>query len=103
MGETAPAEGYSPSPLVTFTGDALKERNSDGYFVSSKCMGCYIHGILDNGEFIDFLLSPYKDKISESGSHIDYNEFKQKQYDALAAHVRSHTNMELLYKILQDD
>ena len=32
-----------------------------------------------------------------------YAEFKEEQYDKLAAHVRQHVDMERIYKILTDD
>ena len=59
----------------------------------------YIHGILDNQSFIDFLLKPYADKLEQQT--FDYATFKEEQYDKLAEHVRKHINMPLLYKILE--
>lgn len=53
MGVTTPVEGAPDSPL-----NLLENGSTDGYYVDSTCMGTYIHGILDNTEFIDFLLAP---------------------------------------------
>ena len=61
-------------------------------------MGTYIHGILDNQTFIDFLFRPYADKLERQ--ELDYAAFKEEQYDKLAEHVRKHINLPLLYKIL---
>ena len=37
----------------------LEDGGEDGCFVNQKCMGSYIHGILDNQAFIDYLLELY--------------------------------------------
>ena len=63
-----------------------------------KCFGTYIHGILDNQAVIDWLLEPYADKLQKTV--LDYSAYKEEQYDKLAAHVRSHLNLSLLYQIL---
>ena len=66
-------------------------------------MGTYIHGILDNPEFIDFLLEPFADKLSEKTEAFDYQQFKEEQYDKLAEHVRRHVDMPLIYQILTEN
>lgn len=94
-GETHPCHHAEESPLVT-----LDDGTPDGYRVSDKCMGTYIHGILDNAAFIDMLLKPFADKLAECNPSIDYPSFKNEQYDKLADHVRQHLDMERLYQIL---
>lgn len=96
MGTTSPVEGVSASPL-----NILEDGSEDGYFVDHTCLGTYIHGILDNPSFIDFLLEPFRNKLVEAPA-FDYREFKEEQYNKLANHVRNHVNMELIYKILTD-
>lgn len=98
MGSTVPIEGTSASPL-----NMLEDGLCDGYIVDSTCMGTYIHGILDNPEFIDFLLKPFAGKLSETAEAFNYQQFKEEQYDKLAEHVRQHVNMPLIYKILTDN
>lgn len=94
MGETRPAPGASAMPLNT-----LEDGREDGCFVNRKCMGTYIHGILDNQAFIDYLLEPYTEK-PERHPLADYRTYKEEQYDKLAEHVRSHLNLPLLYQIM---
>lgn len=96
MGETRPAEGSDASPLVM-----LEDGSSDGCRIDDKCMGCYIHGILDNAAFIDRLLAPHSDKLSAAASQFDYHTFKEEQYDKLADHVRKYVDVPLLYDILK--
>ncbi len=96
MGETRPFGDAKPSPLTL-----LDDGTPDGYFVNEKCMGTYLHGILDNAPFVDFLLSPYAEKISQSAETFDYVSFKEEQYNRLAEHVRHHVDMEKIYEILR--
>lgn len=91
MGETKMLE--QAEPFVVFP-----DGHTDGCFVSQKCMGTYIHGILDNDSFINYLLEPYLDKLDHS--EIDYQAYKEEQYDKLAAHVRAHVDVQKLYEIM---
>lgn len=94
MGKSILAEGSEESPL-----NKLEGGKTDGYWAGRKCMGTYIHGILDNQVFIDYLLQPYADKLKNTT--FDYHSFKEEQYDKLAAHVRRHIDLPQLYKILR--
>lgn len=96
MGATTPI-GDAPQSAVNH----LEGGKEDGYFVSDKCFGTYIHGILDNQEVIDYLVSPYTDKLTDKP--FDYAAFKEEQYDKLAEHVRSCVDMELVYKIMEEN
>ena len=94
MGETLPAEGSSINPLAR-----LEDGKPDGCRVDEKCMGTYLHGILDNPGFVDTLLAPHGAKLSGSAT-FDYHAFKEEQYDLLADHFRRHVDMAKLYEIL---
>ena len=98
MGETVPFGDAKESPLLQ-----LSDGRADGYFVDNQCMGTYVHGILDNAPFVDFLLQPFADKLAKTDKSFDYQAFKEEQYDRLAEHVRKHVDMEQIYKILTDD
>lgn len=98
MGHTCPVAGSDDRPLNRFA-----DGHTDGCFVDSACMGTYVHGILDNVAFIDFLLRPFAGKLEQAASDFDYRRFKEEQYDKLAAHVRSHVNLPLVYQILTQD
>ena len=98
QGETQPFGDAAAQPL-----SHLSDGRTDGYIVSNKCMGTYLHGILDNAPFVDFLLKPFAEKIQQAGKPFDYAAFKEEQYNKLADHVRRHVDMPLIYKILSDD
>lgn len=95
MGETVPMDA-EPSPL-----NRLEDGKADGYFGSRRCMGTYIHGILDNQTFVDYLLEPFVDKLTNKS--FDYQAFKEEQYNKLAEHVRKHVDIPLVYKIMSSN
>ena len=96
IGTTTPLADVPVSPL-----NHLADGREDGYFVDRTCMGTYVHGILDNPSVIDYLLEPFADKLKETA--FDYKAFKEEQYDKLAAHVRKHVDLPLIYQILTDN
>lgn len=87
----------SASPLVECIDGRV-----DGCIVDERCMGSYMHGILDNEDMIDMLLSPYSSR-NRNYSLRDYRSFKERQYDRLAEHVREYLDMDRLYKIMRDN
>lgn len=98
MGVTTPVEGETVCPL-----NRLEDGSMDGCRVDEKCMGTYIHGILDNASFIDFLLKPYAHQLTEEAETFNYQTYKEQQYDKLADHVRAHVNIPLVYQLLTED
>ena len=98
MGKTQPIGDGAVTPLLL-----LSDGGEDGCYVDRHCMGTYVHGILDNGPFIDYLLEPFADKLAERSRGLDYAAYKEQQYDLLADHVRQHLDMDRLYQILTDD
>ncbi|MDD2799669.1 MAG: cobyric acid synthase [Bacteroidales bacterium] len=75
------------------------DNTTDGCFIGN-CYGTYIHGILDNSEFVDFLISSFL-KEKESQPAFDYSKFKEEQFDKLADHVRNSVNLPLIYSFIQ--
>jgi len=93
MGETV-AIGQS-KPIAK-----LEEGGEDGYFLSQKCWGSYLHGILDNQAVINDLVAPYTSLTVET---IDYQQFREEQYDKLAALLRENLDIEQVYQQLQNN
>ena len=67
---------------------------------TGHCIGTYIHGFLDNAAVIDFLLKDHASSITQHPSSNSLTDFKEEQYDKLAAHVRRHVDMDRIYSIL---
>lgn len=87
MGQSTIADEVRP--LVKTTAG-----HTDGIYLDQKCWGTYMHGILDNQVVIDSLVEPYTSECAEGFS---YTEFKQKEYDRLASHLRQHLNIKAIY------
>lgn len=91
---TLAAEGTATSLFRRTDGSA------EGCLSDDRCMGTYMHGVLDNAAFRDFLLAPWLGQTAESHTAADWQTFKEEQYDRLADHVRRHLDMQKLYSIL---
>lgn len=86
-GETEAVEKHEP--LVFLSGG-----HPEGIFLSGKCWGTYLHGILDNQVVIDSLLEPY---ALAQKSAFSYTAFREQQYDKLAALFRQHLDVAQVY------
>lgn len=98
MGRSIPVEGATLSPLAT-----LDDGRPDGYIINQHCMGTYLHGILDNPSFVDYLLEPYKGRWTDEREECNYADYKDAQYDKLAQHLREHINITEVYKLMAYD
>lgn len=97
-GRTEADNGSDIKPLC------IKEDGTqDGCMAGERCMGTYIHGILDNSRFIDYLLHPYTQTEHSKSETDNWKRFKDEQYDKLAELIRSNVDMKLVYEILQND
>ncbi|TKG97262.1 cobyric acid synthase [Puteibacter caeruleilacunae] len=76
----------------------IRGKGADGCFVSDKCWGSYIHGILDNVPVINKLLEPYE---KSDDSTFDFKAFKEENYDKLADHIRKYVDMDQIYEVLK--
>jgi adenosylcobyric acid synthase len=77
----------------------MEDGRTDGYLVDNRCWGSYMHGILDNPAVLDYLAEGL---AKEDASLFNYAEFKEKQYDKLADHVRAHVDMDAIYRSLTE-
>jgi adenosylcobyric acid synthase len=66
---------------------------------SDNCISTYIHGFLDNPSVIEYIL---KDKVekAEATTQESIEDFKNRQYDLLADHVRKYVDIKRLYEII---
>lgn len=75
----------------------LEDGRLDGYYLNDNCWGSYLHGILDNPEVLDSLAAGFD--TAKASSSFDYARFKEEQYDKLADWVRSHTDLDYIYRM----
>lgn len=69
----------------------------DGCMASANIAGTYMHGVLDNAAAIRWLLSGFGPDIDIP----DPAKARDAEYDKLAAHLRRHLNIELIYNLMR--
>ena len=72
--------------------------------VRENVLGCYIHGLFDSPEFTDALLGTLLKKKGLSPEMlraIDYEKYKESQYDRLAAGLRQSLDLKVLMEIIE--
>lgn len=80
----------------------LEDGRADGAVSKDKTvMGTYLHGIFDNDDFREAIISALKAKkgVAES-ERVDFAAFKDSQYNLLASAVREALDMEKLMAII---
>ena len=83
---------------------ASQERKCDGAY-EKNIYGTYVHGVFDREEVAKAViraLGRRKGIDTEEITGMDFQEFKETQYDLLAAELRKHLNMEAIYRILEE-
>jgi adenosylcobyric acid synthase len=94
MFEGQTCQGYEIHQGVSDTDQSVMQ--------TGHCIGTYIHGFLDNAPVIDYLLSEKGTVNSEKlDTALSYADFKEEQYDKLAAHVRQYVDIDKIYEILR--
>jgi adenosylcobyric acid synthase len=90
MGETL-AKQDRPACLI----NGVKH---DGYFLNERTWGTYIHGIFDNISVVNRIL---KESGKQLATQIDFQQFKETQYDKLALLIRENVDMAYIYKSME--
>ena len=102
MGETALKGDAKPSTSIqdSITG----ERKADGAYLDNVC-GTYVHGVFDKEAVAEAIVQIIGEKkgLDVSGmTGMDFQAFKETQYDILAAELRKHLDMKKIYEILEE-
>lgn len=87
----APCKGYEIHQGHSTTDEQI--------LIEGNCIGTYIHGFLDNPAVIDYILRPFVGRKGDQPS-LSLDEFKDRQYDLLAEHLRQHVDIDKLYSIM---
>lgn len=95
MGRTVRLNGVPDKPVAR-----LADGRTDGYYLDERCWGSYLHGILDNPAVLDHLAAGFDKGPVDARPPFDYAAFKETQYDKLADLVRSHVDLEYIYRSL---
>lgn len=86
--------GITPSthPLTV-----LDTGEKEGYYLSNRVWGTYLHGILDNPSVLEWLLEPLLPGYRVT---LDLQAKKEEGYDALAEMIRREVDLSYLYSFL---
>ncbi|MFI3288689.1 MAG: cobyric acid synthase [Rikenellaceae bacterium] len=101
LNSKASGKGYEIHAGSTPTDSPLTELSDgtqEGYYLNDRCWGSYLHGIFDNREVIENILSQVDHNTVDVE---DYESTKERNYDLLAERIRQYIDMEYIYKILE--
>lgn len=102
MGSTVLDEGAASWTQIH---DRVKNLNKMDGAQHRNCYGSYVHGLFDKKEVVESLITAIADHKGIELSDLegmDYQAFKETQYDILAAALREHLDMEKIYEILDE-
>lgn len=101
MGETTLKGNAAPS--TTIRDSVSGTQKADGAYFENIC-GTYVHGVFDREEVAEALVRALGEKKGIDVSQmtgVDFQAFKETQYDILASELRKHLDMNAIYKILE--
>ncbi len=77
--------------------DSPTSNDLEGFRLSERCWGTYMHGIFDNAVVLNKIASLF----GAGAKEFDYKSFREEQYDKLADYVRSAVDMDYIYETLK--
>jgi adenosylcobyric acid synthase len=99
QGKTRPSKFPLKGDLVRGEKSPFKG-DLEGLIIQGNCIGTYIHGFLDNPSVIEYILKDKVEKAEATTQGESYEDFKNRQYDLLAEHVRKYVDIDKLYEIM---
>ena len=101
MGVTALKEGAAP--MTRIKNIAPQSNAADDGAYAGNAYGTYVHGVFDKEEVAKAVirsLGQQKGIDTEEITGVDFQAFKETQYDLLADGMREHLDMQAIYQIL---
>ena len=102
MGQSTLKEGARPLQHIT---DSVSGKSKDDGAYAGNVYGTYMHGIFDAPGIAEAVVSALgKKKGIDLGTlgTVDFAQYKETQYDLLAACLREHLDIDAIYKILEE-
>ena len=106
MGETEISDQVSPFSHIVLQNGEETSRYDGAVSPDKRIQGTYLHGVFDNSQWTrDYLNQIRLEKGLEpiTDQAIDLKEFKDLQYDKLAAVVRDAVDMKKIYQIMNGE
>ena len=92
-------------PMTELIDAVTGERKTDGGAQEEGVYGTYVHGFFDRQEIAHAVvrgLAAKKGLDFDAAPQMDYQEYKETQYDILADTLRRHLDMDAVYRILEE-
>lgn len=102
MGKSLCVPGRNVNHFLKLQDDCENEETMDG-FCDGQVYGSYLHGFFDHAEIVDAVvlgLAGKKGISREDISMVDYETYKNEQYDKLATIMRESMDMNKIYEIM---
>ena len=106
MGETEISDQVSPFSRIVLQNGEKTSRYDGAVSPDKRIQGTYLHGVFDNSQWTrDYLNQIRMEKGLEpiTDQTIDLKEFKDLQYDKLAAVIRDAVDMNKIYQIMNGE
>ena len=106
MGETEISDQVSPFSRIVLQNGQETSRYDGAVSPDKRIQGTYLHGVFDNSQWTrDYLNQIRMEKGLEpiTDQTIDLKEFKDLQYDKLAAVIRDAVDMKKIYQIMNGE
>ena len=106
MGETEISDQVSPFSRIVLQNGEETSRYDGAVSLDKRIQGTYLHGVFDNSQWTrDYLNQIRLEKGLEpiTDQAIDLKEFKDLQYDKLAAVIRDAVDMKKIYQIMNGE
>lgn len=104
MGVSTLKDGAKPLTCLNNMAGGLEEPKEDGAW-KDNVYGSYVHSIFDKEEVAERIVQAIGEKKGIDTTEmtgVDYQTFKETQYDILAAGLREHLDMKRIYEILEE-
>ena len=104
MGQTERPKGVAAFCQLESANGQAKNSLDGALSADGRVLGTYLHGLFDNTPFTRQLLDSLRQQKGVApydGEVVDYQQFKQQQFDILAAEMRRHIDIKRIYQIMQ--
>ncbi|MCI6996587.1 MAG: cobyric acid synthase [Eubacterium sp.] len=103
MGVSTLREGSGTLTMIQDHAATTEKKNDGAYY--KNVYGTYVHGVFDKEEVAKAVIAALGRKKginTDEITGVDFQEFKETQYDILADALREHLDMEKIYQILEE-
>lgn len=103
MGVSTLREGSGTLTMIQDHAATTEKKNDGAYY--KNVYGTYVHGVFDKEEVAKAVIAALGRKKginTDEITGVDFQEFKETQYDILADALREHLDMKKIYQILEE-